>query len=76
MDVKSDFLYEKIEEEEYVCQPPGFEDQTFLIEYTRLKKYCMDYIKLLELGKVKKSIKLMMEKLFGMELELMLVTQS
>ncbi|GJW67826.1 uncharacterized mitochondrial protein-like protein [Tanacetum coccineum] len=24
--------------------------QTFLIEYTRLKKHCMDYIKLLELG--------------------------
>nr|GEV18523.1 hypothetical protein [Tanacetum cinerariifolium] len=26
MDVKSDFLYEMIEEEVYVCQPPGFED--------------------------------------------------
>ncbi|GJW45137.1 uncharacterized mitochondrial protein-like protein [Tanacetum coccineum] len=33
----------------YVCQPPSIEDQTFLIEYTRLKKHCMDYIKLLEL---------------------------
>ncbi|GJS16294.1 putative ribonuclease H-like domain-containing protein [Tanacetum coccineum] len=29
MDVKSDFLYEKIEEEVYVCQPPGFEDPDF-----------------------------------------------
>ncbi|GKG39574.1 putative ribonuclease H-like domain-containing protein, partial [Tanacetum coccineum] len=26
MDVKSAFLYEKIEEEAYVCQPPRFED--------------------------------------------------
>src|ERR1044071_175395 len=26
MDVKSAFLYEKIKEEVYVCQPPGFED--------------------------------------------------
>ncbi|GKE49804.1 putative ribonuclease H-like domain-containing protein, partial [Tanacetum coccineum] len=30
MDVKSTFLYEKIEEEVYVCQPPGFEDPDFL----------------------------------------------
>nr|GFA74655.1 hypothetical protein [Tanacetum cinerariifolium] len=29
MDVKSDFLNEKIEEEVYVCQPPGFEDPDF-----------------------------------------------
>ncbi|GKD68633.1 putative ribonuclease H-like domain-containing protein, partial [Tanacetum coccineum] len=29
MDVKSDFLYHKIEEEVYVCQPPGFEDPNF-----------------------------------------------
>nr|GFB76015.1 hypothetical protein [Tanacetum cinerariifolium] len=30
MDVKSTFLYEKIEEEVYVCQPSGFEDPDFL----------------------------------------------
>ncbi|GJR52233.1 putative ribonuclease H-like domain-containing protein [Tanacetum coccineum] len=29
MDVKSDFLYGKIEEEVYICQPPGFEDLDF-----------------------------------------------
>ncbi|GJW51290.1 uncharacterized mitochondrial protein-like protein [Tanacetum coccineum] len=29
MDVKSTFLYRKIKEEVYVCQPPGFEDLDF-----------------------------------------------
>ncbi|GKA66173.1 putative ribonuclease H-like domain-containing protein [Tanacetum coccineum] len=29
IDVKSAFLYEKIKEEVYVCQPPGFEDPDF-----------------------------------------------
>nr|GEV60707.1 retrovirus-related Pol polyprotein from transposon TNT 1-94 [Tanacetum cinerariifolium] len=29
MDVKSDFLYGKIKEKVYVCQPPGFEDLDF-----------------------------------------------
>nr|GEZ82917.1 hypothetical protein [Tanacetum cinerariifolium] len=30
MDVKSIFMYETIEEEVYVCQPPGFEDPDYL----------------------------------------------
>ena len=29
LDVKSAFLYEKVHEEVYVCQPPGFEDSVF-----------------------------------------------
>nr|GEV71126.1 hypothetical protein [Tanacetum cinerariifolium] len=29
LDVKSDFIYGKIEEEVHVCQPPGFEDLNF-----------------------------------------------
>ncbi|GJU08042.1 putative ribonuclease H-like domain-containing protein [Tanacetum coccineum] len=66
------FLYGKIEEEVYVCKPPGFEDPDFPNRGYKLKKQYMDYIQLPKL-KAKKSVKLMMEKLFRMELELMLV---
>nr|GEV97002.1 putative ribonuclease H-like domain-containing protein [Tanacetum cinerariifolium] len=41
IDVKSDFLYETIEEEVYVCQPPGFEDLIILIRFTKWSKYSM-----------------------------------
>nr|GEZ34467.1 hypothetical protein [Tanacetum cinerariifolium] len=38
MDVKSDFLYEKIEEEVYVCQPIGFKDLDFSDKVYKVKK--------------------------------------
>nr|GEU50278.1 hypothetical protein [Tanacetum cinerariifolium] len=38
MDVKSVFLYEKIEEEVYVCQPPGFEDHDFPDKVYKVEK--------------------------------------
>nr|GEU64723.1 hypothetical protein [Tanacetum cinerariifolium] len=38
MDIKSAFLYGKIKEEVYICQPPGFEDPDFLDKVYKVKK--------------------------------------
>nr|GFB91804.1 retrovirus-related Pol polyprotein from transposon TNT 1-94 [Tanacetum cinerariifolium] len=38
MDVKSTFLYVRIEEEVYVCQPPGFEDLNFPDKVYKVEK--------------------------------------
>nr|GEW84103.1 hypothetical protein [Tanacetum cinerariifolium] len=42
MDVKSVFLYEKIEEEVYFCQPPGFKDPKFLDRVYKVEKALYD----------------------------------
>nr|GEU55813.1 hypothetical protein [Tanacetum cinerariifolium] len=42
----------KIEEEVYVCQPPGFEDLNFSDRVYKVEKVCIDYIKLLQHGEL------------------------
>ncbi|GJY87887.1 putative ribonuclease H-like domain-containing protein [Tanacetum coccineum] len=64
MDVKSAFLYDKIEEEVYVCQPPRFEDQTSLRERDKgdillVQVYVDDII----FGSTKKSLCTEFEKM-------------
>ncbi|GKD14130.1 putative ribonuclease H-like domain-containing protein [Tanacetum coccineum] len=97
IDVKSVFLYGKIEEEVYQKKDGIFISQDKYVGEI-LKKFGFTEVKtastLMEthkpllkdedgeevmficIGKAKKSVKLIMEKLFGMELELMLMTQS
>ncbi|GJS00495.1 putative ribonuclease H-like domain-containing protein [Tanacetum coccineum] len=49
MDMKSAFMYGKIKEEVYVCQPLGFEDPEFPDRVYKVEKAYKVYIKLLEL---------------------------
>ncbi|GKA08965.1 putative ribonuclease H-like domain-containing protein, partial [Tanacetum coccineum] len=52
IDVKSVFLYRKIEEEVYVCQPPGFEDSDFLDRGYKVEKALYGLHQALELGNI------------------------
>ncbi|GJR15885.1 putative ribonuclease H-like domain-containing protein [Tanacetum coccineum] len=68
MDVESAFLYGKIEEEVYVCQPIGFEDPDFPERVYKVGKCTYGGIKLLELddiifGSTKKSLCTEFEKM-------------
>nr|GEU93519.1 copia protein [Tanacetum cinerariifolium] len=46
MDIKSAFLYGKIKEDVYVCQPPGFKDTVFPYKVYKVEKalYDIDYV--------------------------------
>ncbi|GKC62659.1 putative ribonuclease H-like domain-containing protein [Tanacetum coccineum] len=60
MDVKSDFLYGKIEEEVYVCQPPRFEDPDFPDRVYKVEKALYNDI---IFGSTKKSLCTEFEKM-------------
>ncbi|GKA06220.1 retrovirus-related pol polyprotein from transposon TNT 1-94 [Tanacetum coccineum] len=69
MDVKSAFLYGKIKEEVYVCQPPGFEDPDFPDRTLFIKRYKGDiflvqvYVDDIIFGSTKKELCITFEKL-------------
>nr|GEW29138.1 hypothetical protein [Tanacetum cinerariifolium] len=62
LDVKSALLCGTIEEEVYVCQPPGFEDPDYPNKVTKWSKQSMGCIKLLELDGKSASTRINTEK--------------
>ncbi|GJS72120.1 ribonuclease H-like domain-containing protein [Tanacetum coccineum] len=56
MDVKNAFLYGKIEEEVYVCQPPGFEDPDFPDRVYKVKKALFYFVILYQESGIFKSL--------------------
>ncbi|GKD33353.1 putative ribonuclease H-like domain-containing protein, partial [Tanacetum coccineum] len=63
IDVKSAFLYGKIEEEVYVCQPPGFEYLDFLDRVYKVKKTLYGYVDDIIFGSTKMELCIAFEKL-------------
>ncbi|GJX06924.1 putative ribonuclease H-like domain-containing protein [Tanacetum coccineum] len=71
MDMKSVFLYGKIEEEVYVCQPPGFDDPHFPDKVYKVEKALyglhhpksMVYVDDIIFGSTKKEMSIEFEKL-------------
>ncbi|GJY44560.1 putative ribonuclease H-like domain-containing protein [Tanacetum coccineum] len=63
MDVKSAFLYGKIEEEVYVCQPPGFEYPDFPDRVYKVKKALYGYVDDIVFGSTKMELCIAFKKL-------------
>nr|GEV50946.1 hypothetical protein [Tanacetum cinerariifolium] len=63
MDVKSAFLYGRIEEEVYVCQPPGFKDPDYPDKVYKVEKALYVYVDDIIFGSTKKELCTEFEKL-------------
>ncbi|GJW88980.1 putative ribonuclease H-like domain-containing protein [Tanacetum coccineum] len=72
MDVKSAFLYGKIEEEVYVCQPLGFEDLDFPDKVYKVEKFLYDDI---IFGSTKKKLCTEFEKIMHNKFQMSSVSE-